>query len=178
MPAYPIRWAPLVAVGLACGLVQVAVGVVLYLSGVYFEPWSLRVMMALLAGCIVAGNWCYGKHVLAGHTTYWKALLVGIVISVLMGLMYITYNAVSIPFVYAHFFEDMVQAEFARASVGLEPARAAQLLDSLRAEFTLRNIVVGNLTAVSRLGTIYSILIAVGFLKRWRRAQAVAGEGV
>ena len=69
MPAYPIRWAPLVAVGLACGLVQVAVGIVLYLSGVYFEPWSLRVMMALLAGCIVAGNWWYGNHVLAGHTT-------------------------------------------------------------------------------------------------------------
>ena len=105
---------------------QVAVGVVLYLSGVYFEPWSLRVMMALLAGCIVAGNWWYGKHVLAGHTTCWKALLVGIVISVLMGLMYITYNAVSISFVYAHFFEDMVQAEFARASVGMEPARVCE----------------------------------------------------
>ena len=178
MPAYPIRWAPLVAVGLACGLVQVVVGVVLYLSGVYFEPWSLRVMMALLAGCIVAGNWWYGKHMLAGHTTYWKALLVGIVISVLMGLTYITYNAVSISFVYAHFLEDMVQAEFARASVGMEPARVAQLLDSLRAEFTLRNTVIGNFTAVSRLGTIYSILISVGFLKRWRRAQAVAGEGV
>ena len=176
MPAYPIRWAPLVAVGLACGLVQVAVGVVLYLSGVYFEPWSLRVMMVLLAACIVAGNWWYGKRVLAGHTTYWKALLVGIVISVLMGLMYITYNAVSISFVYAHFLEDMVQAEFARASVGMEPARAAQLLDSLRAEFTLRNIVVGNLTAVSRLGTIYSILISVGFLKRWRRTQTIAAS--
>jgi hypothetical protein len=173
MPAYPIRWAPLVAIGLACGLVQVAVGVVLYLSGVYFEPWSLRVMMVLLAGCIVAGNWWYGKRVLAGHTTYWKALLVGIVISVLMGLMYISYNAVSISFVYAHFLEDMVQAEFARASMGMEPARAAQLLDSLRAEFTLRNLVVGNLTSVSRLGTIYSILISVGFMKWWRRAQAV-----
>jgi hypothetical protein len=54
----------------------------------------------------------------------------------------------------------------------MEPARAAQLLDSLRTEFTLRNLVVGNFTAVSRLGTIYSILISVSFLKRWRRAQA------
>ena len=173
MTAYPIRWAPLVAVGVVCGLVQVAVGVVMYLSGVYFEAWSLRVMMALLAVCIIAGNWWYGKHVLAGHTTYWKALLVGIVISVSMGLEYIAYNAVSISFVYAHFLEDMVQAEFARASVGMDPARAAQLLDSLRAEFTLRNLVVGNLTAVVRLGTIYSILISVGFLKRWRRAQTM-----
>ena len=176
MPAYPIRWTPLVALGLACGLVQVAVGVVLYLSGVYFEPWSLRVMMVLLAVCIVAGNWWYGKHVLTGHTTYGKALLVGIVISVLMGLMYIAYNAVSISFVYAHFLEDMVQADFARASVGMDPARAAQLLDSLRAELTLRNLVVGNFTAVARLGTIYSILIAVGFLKRWRRPPTRSGR--
>jgi len=110
----------------------------------------------------VAGTWWYGTRVLNGHTTYWKALLVGIVISVSMGLMYITYNAISISFVYAHFLEDMVQAEFARASVGMDPARAAQLLDSLRAEFTLRNLVVGNLTSVTRLGTIYSVLISVG----------------
>ena len=178
MPAYPIRWAPLVAVGVACGLVQVAVGIILYLSGVYFEPWSLQVMMVLLAACIGAGNWWYGRHVLAGHTTYWKALLVGIVISVSMGLVYITYNAISISFVYAHFLEDMVQAEFARASAGMDPARAAQLLDSLRAQVTLKNLVIINLTSVIRLGTIYSILISVGFLKRWHRAQAVAGEGV
>ena len=176
MTTHPIRWAPLVALGLVCGLVQVAVGIVLYLSDVYFEAWSLRVMTALLAVCIVAGNWWYGKHVLAGQTTYWKALLVGIVISVSMGLVYIAYNAVSISFVYAHFLEDMVQAEFARASAGMEPARAAQLLDSLRAEFTLRNLVVGNLTAASRLGTIYSILISVGFLKRWHRPQAVTAS--
>jgi hypothetical protein len=93
-----------------------------------------------------------------------------------MGLVYIAYNALSISFVYAHFLEDMVQAEFARASVGMEPARAAQLLDSLRAELTLRNLVVGNLMAVSRLGTIYSIVISVGFLKRWRRAQTVTAS--
>lgn len=77
---------------------------------------------------------------------------------------------------YVHFLEDMVQAEYTRASVGMAPGRADQLLDSLRAEFTLRNLVVGNLTAVSRLGTIYSILISVGFLKRWRRAQTIAAS--
>jgi hypothetical protein len=45
------------ALGLACGLVQVADGIVLYLSGVYFEPWSLRLMILLLAVSIAAGNW-------------------------------------------------------------------------------------------------------------------------
>ena len=108
--------------------------------------------------------------------TFAWALVVGIVISVSMGLVYVAYNAVSISFVYAHFLDDVVQAEFARASVGMGPARAAQLLDSLRSEFTLRNLVVGNLTAVSRLGTIYSILISVGFLKRWRRTQTITAS--
>ena len=108
--------------------------------------------------------------------TFAWALVVGIVISVSMGLVYVAYNAVSISFVYAHFLDDVVQAEFARASVGMGPARAAQLLDSLRSEFTLRNLVVGNLTAVSRLGAIYSILISVGFLKRWRRAQTTTAS--
>jgi hypothetical protein len=178
MTAHPLRWAPLVVVGLVCGLVQVAVGVVLYLSGVYFEPWALRVMMVLLAACIAGGNWWYGKHVLGGHTTYLKALVVGVVISVSMGLVYIIYNFISISFVYAHFLEDMIQAEFARASVGMDPARAAQLLDSLRAQMTLKSLMIGNLTAVSRIGTFLSVLISIGFVKRWRRARRVVAEGV
>jgi len=178
MTAYQNRWAPLVVVGLVAGLLHVLVGVVLYLSGVYFEPWSLRVMIGLLAACIAIGTWWYGKHVLGGRTTYWKALLAGVVISVCSGLVYVTYNIASISFVYGHFLEDMVQAAFARASVGMDPARAAQLLDSLRAEFTLRNVVVGNLMAVCRIGTMLSVVISLGFLKRWRRAPRVAAEGV
>ena len=170
MNSSPIRWAPLVVVGLTCGLVQVAVGVILYLSGVYFEPWSLRLIIALLAVSIVAGNWWYGKHVLGGRTTYWKALVVGIVISVSMALVYITYNAISISFVYPHFLEDMVQAEFARASAGMDPSQAARLLDSLRAEVTLRNLVVGNFTSACRIGTFLSVLIAFAFLQRSRRS--------
>lgn len=64
------------------------------------------------------------------------------------------------------------------SGVGLDPARAAQLLDSLRAETTIRSIVAGNFMAVSRLGTFLSVLISVGFLRRWRRAPRVAAEGV
>jgi hypothetical protein len=178
MVTNPFRWAPLVAVGLASGLVHVTAGVTMYLSGVYFAPWSVRFMTALLAVCIVVGNWWYGKHVLGGRTTYWKALLAGIVISVLTGLVYVTYNVVSISFVYPHFLEDMIQAEFARASVGMDPARAAQLLDSLRADITIRSIVAGNFAAVSRLGTFLSVLISVGFLGRWRRVPRAVEERV
>jgi hypothetical protein len=173
MTAYPLRWAPLLQVGAIAGLANMAVGVVLYLSGVYFEPWSLRLMILLLAVSIAAGNWWYGKHVLGGQTTYWKALLVGVVISVSMALVYITYNAVSISFVYSHFLEEMVLAEFDRASAGMDTTQAARLLDSLRAEATLRNLIVGNFTAASRIGTFWSVVISLAFLQRWRRTRPV-----
>jgi hypothetical protein len=178
MAAYPLRWGPLLKVGLLASLANVIVGVVLYLSGVYFEPWALRVMTGLLLVYVAAGNWWYGKHVLRGHTTYPKAVLVGIVISVMTGLVYVIYNVVSISFVYGHFLEDMIQAEFARASAGMDTASAAQLLDSLRAQMTLKTLVVGNLMAVSRLGTAFSVLVSIGFLKRWRRAERLVAEGV
>ena len=176
MTAYPLRWAPLFVVGLVSGLAQVIAGVIMYLSGVYFEPWSLWVIIAELAAGIAVGNWWYGRHVLGGRTTYWKALLIGVVISVSTGLVYITYNIVSISFVYPHFLEDMVQAQFARASVGMDAARAAQLLDSLRAEITLRTLVTGNLRGASTVGTLLSILISVAFRKGWRRAPRVVAQ--
>jgi len=173
MTAYPLRWAPLIKVGAIAGLANMAVGVVLYLSGVYFQPWALILMTLSLPVYIAVGNWWYGKHVLRGHTTYPKALLVGIVISVIIGLTYITYNAVSITFVYGHFMEDLIQAEFARASAGMDASSAGQLLDTLRAERTLGALMVGNLMAVCRIGTAFSALIALGFLWRWRRAVAI-----
>jgi hypothetical protein len=176
MTSHPLRWAPLVVLGLVCGLVQVAVGVVLYLSGVYFEPWSLRLMILLLAVSIAAGNWWYGKHVLGGQTTYWKALLVGVVISVSMALVYVTYNAISISFVYSHFLEDMVLAEFDRASTEMNTTQAARLLDSLRAEATLRNLVIGNFTSASRIGAFWSILIALAFVQRGRRERSAGRQ--
>ena len=52
------------------------------------------------------------------------------------------------------------------------------MLDSLRAEITLRSIVVGNFMAVARLGTVYSILISLLFLERWRRVRSVVREAI
>ncbi len=172
-----VPWAPLAILALVCGLVQVTAGVVLYLLGVYFEPWSLRLMMVLQAAYIVVGNRWYGTHVLRGQTTYWKALIVGIVISVGVGLVYAIYNLVSVSFVYAHFLEDMVQAQFASESVGMDPARAAQLLESLRAGVTLSGLAIANLIGAARFGTMLSLLISLGFLRRWRLARPAMREG-
>jgi hypothetical protein len=170
MTPHPLRWAPLIRVGVIAGLANVTVGVVLYVSGVYFQRWALILMTLLIPVYIAAGNWWYGKHVLGGNTTYPKALLVGIVISVVTALSYTTYNVVSIEFVYAHFLDDMIQAEFARAPAGMSASDAGRLLDTLRSEMTLGRLVAGNLLAVCRLGTAFSALIALGFLQRWRRA--------
>jgi hypothetical protein len=169
-----LEWAPLATIGLVAGLVQVVTGIVLYLSGVYFEPWSLRLIMLLTVVSIAAGNWWYGRYVLKGQTTYWRALLVGMVISVLIAAVYVAYNLVSVSYVYRHFLDDMVQAEFARASAGLEPPQAAALLDSLRAEATLRNLAVGNFVSACRFGIVASVFVAIGFLARWRRPRLSA----
>lgn len=169
-----IRWAPLAAIGLVAGLVQVVTGSVLYLSGTYFEPWSLGLIMALTVVSIAAGNWWYGKHVLEGQTTYWRALLAGLVISVLVAAVYATYNVVSVSFIYPHFLEDMVQAEFDRASAGLDPALASQRLDSLRADATLWNLAVGNFVSACRFGALASAVVALGFLARWRQPRLSA----
>ena len=109
-----------------------------------------------------------------GKTSYPKALLVGVVISVTTGLLYAAYNFVTVSFVYSEFLEQMIQAEFGRASAGLDTAAAARLLAELRAGVSLGGLMMGNLAAVSRIGTAFSVLIAVGFMGRWRSARVAA----
>lgn len=171
-----MRWAPLVKVGLVAGLVQVVAGAAMYLSGVYFEVWSLPLTMVLTVVSIAAGNWWYGRHVLAGQTTYWRALLVGVMMSVIMAAVYAIYNLASVSFIYPHFMEDMVQAEFDRASVGLDPAQAGHLLGSLRSQLTLGNLALGNFVGACRFGTMASVLVALGFMAQWRRLRRPSRE--
>ncbi len=178
MNASQFRWAPLIVVGIISGLAHVTLGVVMYVSGVYFAPWGMWPFLALTAACIAAGNWWYGKHVLAGRTTYWKAVLGGVVISVMIGLVYVTYNIISISFVYPHFIEDWVQSAYAMESVGMDQARAAQLLATLRAQITLPRIVVSNFRIFAESGTLLSLLISIRFIGRWRRSAQQAPERV
>lgn len=165
MIVHTLRWKPLLAAGLISGLMQVIAGVVMYLSGVYFAVWSGIVSLLLLAACIAAGTRWYVTRVLGGRTTYWTALLVGIVIAVVTGLVYATYNVVSISFVYPHFLEEMAQAEFARRRPGLDQSQTRQVLESLRARTTMGTIVVNNLRAFTAAGTVLAALVAVAFRK-------------
>ncbi|MBZ5499377.1 MAG: DUF4199 domain-containing protein [Acidobacteriia bacterium] len=169
------QWKPAVAIGLVSGLIQVAIGVALYLAGIYFARGSLLVTLLALAASIAVGTRYYGRHVLDGHTTYWSALLVGFIIAVCTGLVYVTYNIVSISFVYPHFLEDMVQSELARQqALGMDPSQAGQMLELLRDETTLRRIVTENLSGFVRFGVALSALTAIAFRRR-TRARNLAG---
>jgi hypothetical protein len=174
MTTYTTRWRPLVAIGLVSGLIQVTAGVTMYLSGVYFAPATLRFSILMLAACIVFGTRWYGRHVLEGRTTYWSALLVGVVIGLCTGLVYVTYNIVSVSFFYPHFLQDMVQAEFARQqALGMDASQAEQVLESLRRETTLQMLVVDNLWGFTRFGIFLSALTAIAFRRR-KQARTVA----
>jgi hypothetical protein len=159
-----IAWRPVLAAGLVSGLLQVLAGVAMYLSGVYFAAWSALVNLLLLAVCIAGGTTWYVRRVLGGRSSYLRALLVGIVITLCTGLMYATYNIVSISFVYPHFLEDMVQAAFEqRLSSGLEHSLAPQVLESLRAQTTIGAVIANNLRAFLLFGMILSALTALAF---------------
>ena len=174
MTTYTTRWLPLVVIGLVSGLIQVTAGITMYLSGVYFAPSSMLVSMLALAACIAFGTRWYGRHVLEGRTTYWSALLVGAVIGLCTGLVYVTYNIVSVSFFYPHFLQDMVQAEFARQqALGMDASQAMQVLESLRRETTLRMIVVNNLWTLTRFGIILSAVTAIAF-RRKKQTRVVA----
>ncbi|RPJ82182.1 MAG: DUF4199 domain-containing protein [Acidobacteria bacterium] len=173
-----VQWRALALAGLVAGLVQVAAGVTMYLAGVYFAPWSALVNLVVLAACIVAGNVWSRTHVFEGRTTYLRALLVGVVIAVSTGLVYITYNVVSVSFVHPHFLEDMVQARFAaRQAMALDPSGASQALHSLRAETTLGLIVANNFRFLCVTGTVLSALIAVPLAFIGKRSSGTAAAG-
>ncbi len=175
MTTCTFRWTRLVAAGLVSGLVLVIIGVAMYLMGIYFAPGSLLFVNLVLAACIVIATRWYARRVLEGRTTYWSALLVGVVIAACTGVVYVAYNIVSIMFVYPHFLEDMVQAEFARRqALGTDASQAAQTLESLRRETTVWIIAADNLRGLVKFGTVFSALTAIAFRKKWSKAAAVA----
>ena len=160
----PLRWKPLLAAGLCSGLLQVVAGVATYVAGVYFAPWSGFVSLALLAAAVVFGLRWYVTHVLDRRTTYVGALFAGVTIAVVTGLVYVVYNFISVSLLYPHFLDDMAQARFAAQANGLDPARATDLLASLRASTTLSGVIAANLRGFCVLGTAISALAALGFL--------------
>jgi len=156
------NWKILIAIGLVAGLIQVAVGVAMYMAGVYFVSWSMFPTLFVLLLCIVFGTRWYRDSVLKGHITYGQALIVGIVISVMMGIVYAVYNIVSISFIYPHFLEDLISVNVARLPAS---QRTPEFIAAMRESITANTIALSNLIRLSVIGTILSVF-ASWFLKR------------
>ena len=154
----------LIKVGLIAGLAQVVAGVAMYLSGVYFAPWSSFISLFVLLLCIVIGTRWYRAKCLNDKITYAQALLVGIVISVSTGLIYAIYNMISISFFYPQFLDEVARLRMAHeAARGQSPESFA----SLRAGVSALGIAVPNLIRLSIVGSFFSLLTSL-FLKRRR----------
>jgi hypothetical protein len=145
----------LIGVGVLAGVAQAFAGVVMYLAGVYFAPWSMLVSLLLLLVCIVVGTSWYRAHCLNGEITYLQALTVGVVISVCTGLVYAVYNLVSIAWFYPNFLDELTRARM----------QSTDSFASRRAEVTATGIAISNLIRLSVFGTILSLLSSL-FLKR------------
>jgi len=153
-----LNWRALVIAGIVAGLIQVGAGVAMYLTGVYFSPWSFLVSLFLLLLCIVFGTRWYTVRHSKSEITYGQALVAGIVISVATGVIYAIYNIISISFFYAHFLDDFARASSATAGVGTPETIAA-----IRENITANKIALGNLIRLSVAGSLLSVLTGFVF---------------
>ena len=156
------NWKILVAIGLLAGLIQVAVGVAMYVAGVYFVSWSFFPSLFVLLLCVVVGTRLYRDWVLKGRISYGQAFIVGIVISVLTGVVYAIYNIISISFIYPHFLEDLISVNLAMVPAS---QRTPEYIAALRESVTANTIALSNLIRLSVVGTIISVFASL-VLKR------------
>jgi hypothetical protein len=160
----------LLLAGLAAGAVQSAAGVLMYLAGVYFEPWSMAVSAAVLLACIVAGvGWYRGRYAGDGFS-YLDALVVGAVVSLGTGVVYAVYNLISINFLYPNFLDEVARTHLATMTAAGAPA---QSLESVRSGVGALPIAVGNLIRLTVFGIVLSAVVAL-FMKDRGRATATA----
>lgn len=166
------NWKILVAIGLLAGLIQVAVGVAMYVAGVYFVSWSIFPTLFVLLLSIVFGTRYYRDSVLNGQITYGQALVVGIVISVSTGVVYAIYNVISISFIYPRFLEDLINVNLASAPAS---ERTPQFIAALRESVTATTIALSNLIRLSVIGTILSVLASLILKKSYTKTQKLTG---
>ena len=169
-----LNWKVLFVIGLTAGILQALAGVVMYVAGVYFASWSMLVSVLVLLLCIVLGTRWYRDNALGGIVTYSQALIIGIVISVSTGIIYVLYNVISISFVYPHFLDDMIRDGVARIQAsGLSSEQTSELVASMKRNATVPKIALGNLIRLSIVGTVFSIITSI-ILRR--KGSAETGE--
>ena len=146
----------LLPIAVIAGLVQVVTGIVMYVAGFYFSPWSMLVSVVVLLLCIVVGVRLYRNRSAGSAFGYGKAFLAGAVISVATGVIYAVYNLISINFFYPNFLDEVARVY---SAAGAEP------VESVRANLSAPMIAIPNLIRLSVIGIILSAIAAL-FLKR------------
>lgn len=170
----------LLTIALVAGAVQVVAGVSMYLTGVYFAPWSMVVSLFVLLSAIVWASHRYAGRLRSdGVRPRWlDTLKAGVAASVGTGIIYAIYNLVSITYVYPHFLDDMANAIVAMQDSSSPGARS---LDAVRADLSASAIAFGNLVRLSVFGSILSAIVALLMsVRRSGRAnqtRAAAGSG-
>lgn len=147
-------------IALVAGTVQVAAGVSMYLTGVYFAPWSMVVsLLVLLCAIVWASRRCAARLQSDGMRPRWLDMVkAGVAASVGTGVIYAIYNLVSITYVYPHFLDDMANAIVA---MQVPSSPGARSLDAVRADLSASTIAVGNLVRLSVFGSVLSVVVAL-----------------
>ena len=157
----------LIGLGLTAGAVQVIAGVVMYLAGVYFAPWSMLVSLFVLLVCIVLGTRWYRDRYLNGGISYQQAVSVGIAISVCTGMVYAVYNLVTISWFYPSFLDQVVRARLAQLAA---QGKSAESFAAMRAEVSAAGIAIPNLIRLAVAGSFLSLISSL-FLKQRTRSR-------
>ena len=128
----------LLVIASAAGVAQIIAGVLMYLAGVYFAPWSMWVSLGVLLLCLLIGVARHRTRALGGRMTVGQAIGAGAAIAFGTGLLYAVYNVITIRFVYPGFLEQ------ATAVTGRPQ--------------TLPAIAIGNLIRLTIAGTVLGAL--------------------
>ncbi|MEX2088833.1 MAG: DUF4199 domain-containing protein [Bacteroidota bacterium] len=166
MPTSNLNWRGIITIGIIAGLVQVASGIAMYVLGVYFATWSMFVTWLVLILCVVLGIKRYRERYLDNSITYGGSLLIGICIGVCIGVVYAVYNVVSVSFFYPNFINEMVDAQVANRSEGLNQEQMAELAKSLREGTTAFTIAFWNLVRLPVFSTVISLVASLFLTKQ------------
>jgi hypothetical protein len=150
------NFSALLLIAFAAGIIQATAGVFMYVSGVYFAPWSMAISAVVLLICIVGGIKLYRDKYTSGSFSYANALLAGAVISVGTGIVYAVYNLISINFFYPNFLDQLARSY---------SALGAGSVESVRANVSAVTVAIPNLIRLSVLGIVISAVVAI-FLRR------------
>lgn len=163
----------LIGISVAAGILQSVAGIIMYVTGVYFAPWSMLVSALVLLLCIIVGTRLYLARFSDGEIGYKRALTAGIVISLVTGLVYAIYNVLTISFFYPQFLDEMVRVRMALPAADQQTHESFEVM---RAQISVAGIALSNFIRLSVIGSILSAINALFWIGRRPSAQTADSQ--